>query len=165
MDTATLNAYETRAAEFAARYGAADLAPLHRLLLAHLPPAGRLLEIGCGTGREAAFLAEHGFTVIATDASAAMLDQVRRAAGVPCTDYPNAKGCYAPVLQLLPAAFPLPAGHPLLAAYSAYKSGHALNNQILRVLLEDRTAWDIVTFEEDASTPPAVAQLFDLALN
>jgi UDP-3-O-[3-hydroxymyristoyl] N-acetylglucosamine deacetylase len=57
------------------------------------------------------------------------------------------------------------AGHPLLAAYSAYKAGHALNNQILRVLLEDRTAWEIVTFEEEASTPPAVAQLFDLALN
>ncbi|HNO88217.1 MAG TPA: UDP-3-O-acyl-N-acetylglucosamine deacetylase [Rhodocyclaceae bacterium] len=54
-------------------------------------------------------------------------------------------------------------GHPLLAAYSAYKSGHALNNQILRVLLEDRTAWDIVTFEEDARTPPAVARLFELA--
>ena len=57
------------------------------------------------------------------------------------------------------------AGHPLLAAYSAYKAGHALNNQILRVLLEDRTAWEIVTFEEEASTPPAVARLFDLALN
>ena len=56
------------------------------------------------------------------------------------------------------------AGHPLLASYSAYKAGHALNNQILRVLLEDKTAWDIVTFEEDATTPPAVAQLFDLAL-
>ena len=55
-------------------------------------------------------------------------------------------------------------GHPLLAAYSAYKSGHALNNQILRVLLEDRSAWEIVTFEEDARTPPAVAHLFDLAL-
>jgi len=55
------------------------------------------------------------------------------------------------------------ANHPLLAAYSAYKSGHALNNQILRVLLEDKTAWDIVTFEEDAATPPAVARLFELA--
>lgn len=55
------------------------------------------------------------------------------------------------------------AGHSLLASYSAYKSGHALNNQILRVLLEDKTAWDIVTFEEEASTPPAVAQLFALA--
>jgi hypothetical protein len=32
------------------------------------------------------------------------------------------------------------------------------------VLLEDKTAWDIVTFEEDAATPPAVARLFELAL-
>jgi UDP-3-O-[3-hydroxymyristoyl] N-acetylglucosamine deacetylase len=45
------------------------------------------------------------------------------------------------------------AGHPLLAAYSAHKSGHALNNQILRALLEDQTAWEIVTFEHDDAVP------------
>lgn len=67
MDSATLNTYETHAADFAARYAAADLAPLHRLLLAYLPPADRVLEIGCGTGREAAFLTKRGFTVIAAD--------------------------------------------------------------------------------------------------
>ncbi len=55
-------------------------------------------------------------------------------------------------------------GHPLLAAYSAHKAGHALNNQILRVLLEDRTAWEYVTFEQAAATPPAVSHQFDLAL-
>ncbi len=55
-------------------------------------------------------------------------------------------------------------GHPLLAAYSANKAGHALNNQILRALLEDREAWEIVTFERAASTPPAVARLCDLQL-
>jgi SAM-dependent methyltransferase len=49
----------------------------HRLLQAHLPPRGRVLEIGCGTGRDAAFLAAHGFRVVATDASAAMLDTFR----------------------------------------------------------------------------------------
>ncbi|HRP23106.1 MAG TPA: UDP-3-O-acyl-N-acetylglucosamine deacetylase [Thauera sp.] len=51
-------------------------------------------------------------------------------------------------------------GHPLLAAYSAHKAGHALNNQILRVLLEDQEAWDIVTFEKDAATPAAVTHQF-----
>ena len=51
-------------------------------------------------------------------------------------------------------------GHPLLAAYSAHKAGHALNNQILRVLLEDREAWEIVTFDQAASTPAAVAHQF-----
>ncbi|MEC5397749.1 UDP-3-O-acyl-N-acetylglucosamine deacetylase [Uliginosibacterium sp. H1] len=44
-------------------------------------------------------------------------------------------------------------GHLLLASYSAYKSGHALNNQILRVLLEDKEAWEIVTFEDTAAIP------------
>lgn len=44
-------------------------------------------------------------------------------------------------------------GHPLLAHYEANKSGHALNNQILRVLLEDKEAWEIVTFEDEARAP------------
>ena len=56
------------------------------------------------------------------------------------------------------------AGHPLLAAYSAHKSGHALNNQILRVLLEDKTAWEIVTFEEDATVPTTLAKTVALQL-
>ena len=54
-------------------------------------------------------------------------------------------------------------GHPLLAAYSAHKAGHALNNQILRVLLEDRSAWEIVTFEQPGLTPAAVSHQFELA--
>ncbi|MCX7189935.1 MAG: UDP-3-O-acyl-N-acetylglucosamine deacetylase [Methylotenera sp.] len=44
-------------------------------------------------------------------------------------------------------------GHPILGAFSAYKSGHALNNQLIRALMQDVTAWEYVTFEnqEDAS--------------
>ncbi|WP_018605634.1 UDP-3-O-acyl-N-acetylglucosamine deacetylase [Uliginosibacterium gangwonense] len=48
------------------------------------------------------------------------------------------------------------ANHPLLAAYSANKAGHALNNQILRVLLEDKSAWEIVSFEEDQVVPESL---------
>jgi UDP-3-O-[3-hydroxymyristoyl] N-acetylglucosamine deacetylase len=40
-------------------------------------------------------------------------------------------------------------GHPLIGAYSAYKSGHALNNRILRALMADKEAWEIVTYAED----------------
>ncbi len=40
------------------------------------------------------------------------------------------------------------AGHPLLAAYSAFKSGHALNNKLLRALLADPEAYEIVTFDD-----------------
>jgi UDP-3-O-[3-hydroxymyristoyl] N-acetylglucosamine deacetylase len=52
------------------------------------------------------------------------------------------------------------AGHPLLAAFSAHKSGHALNNQLLRALLSDATAWEIVTFLNPQETPSRVARLY-----
>jgi UDP-3-O-[3-hydroxymyristoyl] N-acetylglucosamine deacetylase len=48
-------------------------------------------------------------------------------------------------------------GHPLLAAYSAHKSGHALNNQLLRILLAQSDAYEIVSFEQRRSAPPAFA--------
>lgn len=44
-------------------------------------------------------------------------------------------------------------GKPLLTSYTAWKSGHALNNQLLRALLEDKTAFDTVTFENTAQAP------------
>lgn len=51
-------------------------------------------------------------------------------------------------------------GHPLLAAYSAHKAGHALNNQVLRVLLEDASAWEVVTFDKADTAPKAVVHQF-----
>ncbi|MDR2690003.1 MAG: UDP-3-O-acyl-N-acetylglucosamine deacetylase [Azoarcus sp.] len=50
-------------------------------------------------------------------------------------------------------------GHPLMASYTAHKAGHALNNQVLRILLEDASAWEIVSFEE-SNAPAAVAHQF-----
>jgi UDP-3-O-[3-hydroxymyristoyl] N-acetylglucosamine deacetylase len=44
-------------------------------------------------------------------------------------------------------------GHPLLCAFSAYKSGHALNNALLRALLADANAWDYATFERIEEAP------------
>ncbi|MEW6164087.1 MAG: UDP-3-O-acyl-N-acetylglucosamine deacetylase [Pseudomonadota bacterium] len=52
------------------------------------------------------------------------------------------------------------AGAPLLALFSAHKSGHAMNNQLLRALLADAAAWEWATFEEPASLPPRVAHLY-----
>jgi UDP-3-O-[3-hydroxymyristoyl] N-acetylglucosamine deacetylase len=46
-------------------------------------------------------------------------------------------------------------GRPLLASYVAHKSGHAINNRLLRALLADEAAYDIVTFEDDATAPAA----------
>jgi UDP-3-O-[3-hydroxymyristoyl] N-acetylglucosamine deacetylase len=50
-------------------------------------------------------------------------------------------------------------GRPLLAAFSAHKSGHALNNQLLRALLVDRAAWEMATFEHAEQAPAGVAGL------
>lgn len=44
-------------------------------------------------------------------------------------------------------------GHPLLAAYEASKSGHALNNQLLRTLLDQPDAYEIVTFDKQELAP------------
>ena len=52
------------------------------------------------------------------------------------------------------------AGHPLLAAFSAHKSGHALNNQLLRALLADAAAWELVSFEDADRAPPGIAHLY-----
>lgn len=55
------------------------------------------------------------------------------------------------------------AGHPLLGAYSAYKSGHALNNQLACALLDDAKAWEIVSFEDVTTAAPAVTSMRALA--
>lgn len=48
-------------------------------------------------------------------------------------------------------------GHPLVASYTAHKSGHALNNQLLRALLAQPDAYEIVTYEQEPA-PVAYAQ-------
>ena len=48
-------------------------------------------------------------------------------------------------------------GHPLIGAFSGYKSGHALNNLLLRRLLEQQDAWQYVTFERVEDAPAFLA--------
>lgn len=50
-------------------------------------------------------------------------------------------------------------GRPLLCAYSAYRSGHALNNQLLHKLLAQTDNYEVVTFEQDSRAPTGFAQL------
>jgi UDP-3-O-[3-hydroxymyristoyl] N-acetylglucosamine deacetylase len=50
-------------------------------------------------------------------------------------------------------------GQPLLAAYSAFRSGHALNNRLLRKLLADPAAYETVTFDDVAQAPKRFAEL------
>jgi UDP-3-O-[3-hydroxymyristoyl] N-acetylglucosamine deacetylase len=44
-------------------------------------------------------------------------------------------------------------GHPLLGAFTAYKSGHALNNALLRTLMAEKDAWEFVTFDKIEEAP------------
>lgn len=49
-------------------------------------------------------------------------------------------------------------GHSLIGAFSGYKSGHALNNRLLRALIADEDAWEIVTFEDTDNLPIAYSK-------
>ncbi len=48
-------------------------------------------------------------------------------------------------------------GHSLIGEFSAHKSGHDLNNQLLRALLDDATAWEEVTYEDSRKAPISYA--------
>ncbi len=49
-------------------------------------------------------------------------------------------------------------GKPLLAAYSAFRSGHALNNKLLRALLQQQDAFEVVTFNDERQAPAGFVQ-------
>ena len=50
-------------------------------------------------------------------------------------------------------------GRPLIGAYSAFKSGHALNNKLLRALLAAPDAFETVTFDDASKAPAGMADL------
>jgi len=50
-------------------------------------------------------------------------------------------------------------GKPFLASYSAFRSGHSMNNLLLRELLAHPDAWDVVTFEDEKRAPKGFAEL------
>ena len=50
-------------------------------------------------------------------------------------------------------------GKPMLAAYSAFRSGHAMNNKLLRELLSYPEAYEVVTFDDERQAPKGLAQM------
>lgn len=101
MDPTTIRHYDAAAHGLADRYESASVSELHHILLQHLSEHARLLEIGCGSGRDAAFLLHQGFDVTAMDASAGMLAEAGRR-------HPELRG------RLRHAAFPLRSEDALL---------------------------------------------------
>lgn len=49
-------------------------------------------------------------------------------------------------------------GHSLIGAFTGYKSGHALNNRLLRTLVEQKEAWEEVTFDDERLAPISYSQ-------
>jgi UDP-3-O-[3-hydroxymyristoyl] N-acetylglucosamine deacetylase len=54
-------------------------------------------------------------------------------------------------------------GHPIIGAFTAHKSGHALNNQLLRATLDQADAWELASFEKASEAPAGLARTFALA--
>lgn len=55
-------------------------------------------------------------------------------------------------------------GHPIIGAFEAYKSGHALNNRLLRELLSRQDCWEYVNFEHTEDVPKAYLRLHPLVV-
>jgi 8-oxo-dGTP pyrophosphatase MutT (NUDIX family) len=71
----TTSAYDETAAEFAARFWGTDLSAQLDRLCAYLQPGARVVDVGCGPGRDLLGLAERGFWAVGVDRSAGMLRQ------------------------------------------------------------------------------------------
>lgn len=54
-------------------------------------------------------------------------------------------------------------GHPMIGEFTAHKSGHALNNQVLRTLVADESAWELVSFDDIEKAPIMFTQALQFA--
>jgi len=55
-------------------------------------------------------------------------------------------------------------GHPLIGAFTGYKSGHAMNNRLLRCMMADADAWEFASFERDEDAPAAFLRFHSQAV-
>lgn len=75
--------YDANAQAFFDRSVDADMARGHEEFVALVPPGGRVLDAGCGSGRDALAFARMGFQVTAMEASAALAELARAHTGLP----------------------------------------------------------------------------------
>lgn len=84
-DAETLAVYARRAQDYADRFSGSAASPHLMAFMATLPPAARVLDLGCGPGRAARAMLDAGFEVDAWDASPAFARVAREANGVEVT--------------------------------------------------------------------------------
>ena len=78
IDNPTLNYYEDNSINLSLRYEQADVNEIQKLLLQTFEKNSNILEIGCGSGRDASFMVKNSFDVIAIDGSKNMIEEVKK---------------------------------------------------------------------------------------
>lgn len=78
----TLNYYNQNADSFIDGTRNADMSEQYRFFLRHLPAGSKLLDLGCGGGRDSAYFSSLGFEVTAVDGSEELCKRVREAYGI-----------------------------------------------------------------------------------
>ena len=106
MHQPSVKYYNQNAEHLSHNYQSAEATGLHKLLGKWLPAGGEILEIGCGSGRDTAFMISHGCKIVACDASENMLGCSRHY----LNQVEDSESVY-----LLKAEFPLPSDHFLLS--------------------------------------------------
>jgi cyclopropane fatty-acyl-phospholipid synthase-like methyltransferase len=74
----TINYYNHAYETLAQNYENANVSNIHSLLINTFNKKNKLLEIGCGSGRDASFMFNHGYDVIAIDGSKNMIQEAKR---------------------------------------------------------------------------------------
>ena len=78
----TIDYYNTHAEDFARTTASVDFHEVQDWFLSHLPAGAKILDFGCGAGRDAKYFAEKGYGVVATDGSEELCKVARRLTGV-----------------------------------------------------------------------------------
>ena len=88
VDT-TIQYYESHAEEFASNTKDADMGSIRSRFLSYIPKGGRILDFGCGTGRDAKAFLDLGYDVTAIDGSEAMCQIAHTLTGlsIRCLDF------------------------------------------------------------------------------
>lgn len=81
MDT-TLNYYNQNADSFIAGTVSADMSAQYQFFLRYVPRKAKILDLGCGSGRDSAYFASLGFNVVAVDGSAELCKRAKEIYGI-----------------------------------------------------------------------------------
>ena len=81
QDRETIAVYDAKADDYTKAFSHKGIGSAMQSFMDAMPAEGKVLDLGCGPGRHAKILSEHGFNVCATDASAAMVENARSLGG------------------------------------------------------------------------------------